>query len=220
MHHRPGQHVDKNILRGINVCPPHFIHRLSPRPTQGPLTQGVPLHRTPTRPHGSQRHFPAPPPRPLVPPVVYQYTQAPSAETRGSKRKPTNATLPKRAKHPRIPAPVNTGSVAAGCGVGPSASNDGFASATSSLRVFPGAGPSASRFSLTSLPAASYASLSPKPKVHKAKCCKGMLVLFRAVESDVQPMDTRSAFQSASDPSLHSLTEKPRTSHISCKLCR
>ena len=179
------------------------------------------LHRTPTRPHGSQRYPdypPAPPPRPLIPPVVYQPTA--SAETRGTKRKSTNATVPKRAKHSRVPAPLDTGPVAAGCGVSPSASNNGFAPATSSPLVFPGAGPSASRSSSTSLPTASYASLSKNRRPTKQSAAKDCWYPFRAADSDVQPLDTPSAIQTASDPSLQPLTEKPRTSHISCKLCR
>jgi hypothetical protein len=186
----------RNIIP--NLSPMH------PRGHQQPSLQQVPGHLP-------------------LPPVALNMHLVPSAQTQAgaNKRKaaaPVAALGRKpRAKRPRVPASLDTGPVAASCGVGPSVpeSNDGPVSVTSS-QVLPVAVPSVpilSESSSTSLPTASYPSLSqnrrPMTKQNTATDC---WYFVRAIESDVQPTDP----PSASGPVL---MEKPCTSHISCKLC-
>jgi hypothetical protein len=171
-----------------------------------------PSNLTPTHLHQPQYH--APGPLPLVLPPI-RVVHQPPAETRGTKRKSADTTVPKRPKRARAPASLDTGPVATRCGVGPPVPDDGRALVRTSSPVLPAAGPSVSITSLsTSLPTATYSSLSqnrkPKAKQNSATDCWYFMC---AVESDVQPMDLPSGSNSA-------LSEKPHTSHISCKLCQ
>ncbi len=169
---------------------------------------------TPLRAREPQQQIPDHPP---LPPVGLDM-HIPAAQTRANKQKASTIPGPKpHAKRPRVPASLDTGPIAAGCGVGPPVSDDGPVSAATSSPVLPAAGssvPIPGPSSSTSLPTASYASLSqnrrPTIKQNAATDC---WYFVRAVESDVQPMD----LPPTSDPPL---MEKPRTSHVSCKLCQ
>jgi hypothetical protein len=75
-----------------------------------------PSNLTPTHLHQPQYH--APGPLPLVLPPI-RVVHQPPAETRGTKRKSADMTVPKHPKHARAPASLDTGPVATRCGVGP-----------------------------------------------------------------------------------------------------
>jgi hypothetical protein len=154
--------------------------------------------------HGPQRHAIGPPSVPFVPsPTIHQQVHQPLAGARGLKRKSTEATAPKRPKRTRIPASLNTGPVAARCGVGPPSlpvPDDGPVPPTTVL-------PAVSQ-SPTSLPTASYPSLSQNRRPTKQHSATDCWYFVQAVESNVKPTDP--PLQSESDLTSKALTEKPK----------
>lgn len=160
----------------------------SPRCNLSPMRA---LHREPPIQQQFFGHQPLPPVTRDTHPVPQASSQTRARAT--TKRKAstmTGAPVPKpRAKRPRVPASLDTGPIAAGCGVGPPFPNDDPVSATPLSPVLPAAGPSVpipSEPSSTSLPNVSYPSLSQNrrltTKQHSATDC---WYFVRAAVSDV-----------------------------------